>query len=89
MSNDPDSHKLLSVVTAIHHKGVCKTLDDRTLSFSETFAGISTGGMGDVDWGADLNVVAVVRNMVLAKLQRMSSEQLSKRSLSNIQIVVL
>jgi hypothetical protein len=74
VSNDPDSHELLSVIAAVHHKGVCETLDDWALSFSETFASISTGGMGDVDWGADLNVVAMVRNMVLAKLQRMSSE---------------
>ena len=59
MSNDSDSHKLLSVVTTIHHEGVGKALNDWALCLSESLLRISTGGVGDVDWGADLDVIAV------------------------------
>jgi hypothetical protein len=62
--HDPDSHQLLSVVAAVHHQGVGQALDDGTLGFSEALDGVATGGVGDVDWGADLNVVAVVEKNV-------------------------
>jgi hypothetical protein len=60
MGNDPDRHELFTVVAAVHHEGVSETLDNRTLGFSEALLGISAGGVGDVDWGADLDVVAVL-----------------------------
>jgi hypothetical protein len=58
VGNDADSHELLSVVSAVHHEGVGKTLDDGALCFSESLFGISAGGVGDVDGCADLDVVA-------------------------------
>ena len=62
MGHDPNSHQLLSVVSAIHHEGIGEALNDRTLSFSESLDSISAGGMGDVDWRSNLDVVAVTRN---------------------------
>jgi len=59
VGNDSDSHELLSVVTTVHHQGVGETLDDGAVGLSETLGGILSGGVGDVDWLADLNVVAV------------------------------
>lgn len=58
MSNNADSQELLSVVTAVHHERVGETLDDGALSLAETLSGIATGSVGNVDRGADLNVVA-------------------------------
>ena len=40
--NDPDSHKLLPVVAAIHHKGISETLNDRALCLAEPLDGIAT-----------------------------------------------
>jgi hypothetical protein len=59
VGNDADGHELFAVVAAVHHEGVGKALDDRALGFSESLFGISTGGVGNVDWGADLDIVAV------------------------------
>ena len=50
MSDNSDCHELLAVVSAVHHEGVCETLNDGALSFSEALDGIATGGVGDVDW---------------------------------------
>jgi hypothetical protein len=61
VGNDADGHELLSVVTAIHHQGVGETLDDGALCLSESLLCVSAGGVGDVDWGADLDVVAAER----------------------------
>lgn len=58
VSDNADSHELLSVVAAVHHQGVGEALDDWALCLSESLLGISTGGVGDVDWGADLDVIA-------------------------------
>jgi hypothetical protein len=60
VGNDAHSHELLSVITAVHHQRVGKTLDNWALGLSETLLGIATGGMGDVDGSTDLNVIAVV-----------------------------
>lgn len=59
VGNDADGHELLAVVAAVHHEGVGEALDDRALSFSEALLGISTSGVGDVDWGADLDIISV------------------------------
>ena len=59
MSNDADSHELLAVVAAVHHEGICETLDDGAVGLPEALDGIAAGGVRDVDGGADLDVVAV------------------------------
>ena len=59
VGNDADGHELLSVVTAVHHQRVGKTLDDGALCLSESLLCVSAGGVGDVDWGADLDIIAV------------------------------
>lgn len=45
MSNDTDSHELLSVVAAVHHERVGETLDDGALGLPEPLDGISAGGV--------------------------------------------
>lgn len=59
MSNDADSHELLAVVAAIHHERIGEALDDGAVGLSEALDGIAASGVGDVDGGADLDVVAV------------------------------
>ena len=59
VGNDADGHELFAVVSAVHHERVGEALNDRALGFSESLLGISASGVGDVDWGADLDVVAV------------------------------
>lgn len=58
MVNNANCHELLSVVTAIHHEGVGETFDDRAICLSESLLCIATSGVGDVDWGSDLNIIA-------------------------------
>ena len=60
MCDDPDSHQLLAVVAAVHHERVGEALNDRALCLAESLDSIATGGVGDVDRSADLDVVAVV-----------------------------
>ena len=57
VSDDANGHEFLAVVTAVHHQGVGKALDDWALSLSEALDGISASRVGDVDGRADLNVV--------------------------------
>ena len=59
MGNDPYGHKLLSVVTAVHHEGVRKALNDRALCFPKPLDGIAASRVGDVSWGADLDVISM------------------------------
>ena len=59
MSDYADSHELLAVVAAVHHEGVGEALDDGAVGLTEPLDGITTGGVRDVDGGADLDVVAV------------------------------
>jgi hypothetical protein len=61
VGNDADGHELLSVVTAVHHQRVGETLDDGALCLSESLLCVSAGGVGDVDWGPDLDVIAAER----------------------------
>ena len=58
MRHDPNGHELLAVVATVHHQRVRHALDDRTLRFPEPLDGESAGRVGDVDGGADLDVVA-------------------------------
>lgn len=48
--DDSDGHKLLSVVSSVHHQGVDQSLNDRALCLSETLDGISSSGVGKVYW---------------------------------------
>lgn len=57
--DNADSHDLLSVVATVHHEGVGQSLNDWAVCLSESLLRISAGGVGDVDWGTDLNVIAV------------------------------
>ena len=59
MSNDADSHELFAIVPAVHHERVGETLDDGAVGFPKALDGIAASGVGDVDWGADLDVIAV------------------------------
>ena len=68
MSNNADGHELLAVVAAVHHQRVGQALDDRALGFAESFDGIAAGGMGDVDWGADLDVVTGIESVLVGVL---------------------
>lgn len=58
VGDNADSHELLSVVAAVHHQGVGETLNDWALGLAETLGSITSSGVGDVDWSADLDVVA-------------------------------
>jgi hypothetical protein len=57
--DDADSHELLSVVTTVHHQRVGKTLNDWALCLSESLLRISTGGVRDVHWCSDLDIIAI------------------------------
>lgn len=58
VGDDADGHQLLSVVAAVHHERVGETLDDGALCLPESLLGVSAGGVGDVDGGTDLDVIA-------------------------------
>ena len=66
MSNNAHSHKLLSVVTTVHHQGVGQSLNDRACCLAKSFLGVTAGGVWDVDRGSDLDVVTAVRKEELA-----------------------
>ncbi len=59
MRNDSHGHELFAVVAAVHHQGVCQALDDGALGFAESLDGVAASGVGYIDRGADLDVVAV------------------------------
>lgn len=58
MGNNSHSHELLAVISPIHHERISQTFNNRTLCFAESFDGISSGGMGDVDWRSELDIIA-------------------------------
>ena len=65
VSDDSHRHELFAVVASVHHQGVCQALDDRALGFAKAFHGVAAGGVGDVDWVADLDVISVFRSTFL------------------------
>ena len=60
MFDNPHSHQFLSVVPPVHHQGVGQAFDDGALGFAEALHGVAACGVGDVDGGADLDVISVV-----------------------------
>ena len=60
VSDDADSHEFFTIVAPIHHEGVCEAFDYGALGFPESFDRISAGRVGDVDRGADLDIIANV-----------------------------
>lgn len=44
--NNSDGHDLLTVVSAVHHKGVNESLDNGHSGLGELLLGVSTGGVG-------------------------------------------
>jgi len=43
---DANSHQLLSVVTSVHHEGVCDTLNNGALSLTEALSSITSSTVG-------------------------------------------
>lgn len=66
MCDNPNSHQLLSVISAVHHQGVRQPFDDGTLRLSESLRGITASGVRDVDRRADLDVVAAARKGIFS-----------------------
>lgn len=62
VSDNTDSHELLSVVATIHHEGVGEALDDGALGLAESLLRIAASRVGEVDGLADLDIVAVRRS---------------------------
>jgi hypothetical protein len=60
VGDNADGHDLLSVVAAVHHEGVGKTLNDGALGLAESLLGVTTSRVGEVDGLTDLDVVAEV-----------------------------
>lgn len=65
VGNNAGGHELLSVVAAVHHERVGQTLDDGALSLAEALGSIAASSVGEVDRGADLDVVAVKSKLVI------------------------
>ena len=57
--DDPHSHELLAVITAVHHEGVGQALDDWALGLAEPLDSVAAGGVREIDGRAYLHVVAV------------------------------
>ena len=60
MVHDAHGHQLLAVVAPVHHQAVGQALDDGALGFAEALHGVAARGVGDVDGGADLDVISVL-----------------------------
>ena len=67
MSDNSDSHELLAVVSSVHHKSIGETFDNWALCLSESLGRIFTSRVWHVDWGSDLNVIAVVQEKKLCQ----------------------
>lgn len=70
VSNNADSHQLLSVVAAVHHDGVGQALDDGAVGLAETLDGIATGRVREVDGVAEGDVVTVPPSAQLLPISR-------------------
>jgi len=46
--HDSDGHQLLAVVAAVHHQGICESLNDRALCLAEAFGGVPASRVGQV-----------------------------------------
>ncbi len=46
MLQDSDSHKLLAVVTTVHHQRIGNSFNDGALSLAESLSGVSTSTVG-------------------------------------------
>jgi len=57
VGDDAESKLFLSVVAALHHQRVDDALDNGHLGFAELVLRITPGGVREVDWAADLNIV--------------------------------
>jgi hypothetical protein len=64
VSDNADSHELLSVVAAVHHECVGETLNNGALCLAESLHGVLSSGVGEVHWCADVDVVATKRRPV-------------------------
>jgi len=60
VGDNADGHDLLSVVAAVHHKGVGETLNDGALGLAEALGGVTASRVREVDGLTDLDVVAEV-----------------------------
>lgn len=64
--HDAHGHQLLPVVAPVHHQRVGQALDDGALGLAEALHGVAAGGVGDVDGGADLDVISVVGGLCVS-----------------------
>lgn len=60
MIHNAHSHEFLAIVAPIHHQGVGQALDDGALGFAKALHGVTACRVGDVDGGADLDVISAV-----------------------------
>merc|ERR1719445_880991 len=60
MLHNPHRQQLLTIVSAVHHQRVAKTLNNRTLSLAEALGGIPSSGVGKV-----LGILLLHGNVVL------------------------
>lgn len=74
--DDSDSLQLLTVVLTVHHQGVGQSLNNWTLSLSESLGSVSASSVGDEHWGSDLDVVNQRNILDLDTLERPLVEQL-------------
>ena len=55
--DDTSGHQLLSVVSSVHHQRVGQTLDNRAEGLAKTLDLVTTGSVGNIDVGLDVQVV--------------------------------
>ena len=84
VGNDADGHKLLAIVTSIHHKGIGEALNDGAVGLAEALDGIAAGRVRDVDGGPDLDVVTVGNDLVSLNPRRLAFLGHSGRSRKNM-----
>lgn len=80
VGDNPDGHKLLSIVAAIHHQGIREALNYGALGFAEALHCVAASRMRDVDWGADLDVITAMMEDLLATLVEYTDGGIAKKS---------